>query len=129
MKNFKVTGTQPIRLVADGGHVTWVTTEWQPLHQRFHMDAYSKGCISEDMIKNVSTTDVAPSVINTLNNIAIQKDEIETAIKKMVEKGSPEDFQKRDGKPKAATITQLVGFRVTNSMRDDVWYRYQERQQ
>lgn len=128
MKKFKVTGADPIRVVAEGGYITWVTTEWSPLHQRFHTDAYSKGCISEDMVKNTSQAEVDPSVINVLNNIALQKNEVETAIKKMVEKGNPDDFQQTTGKPKTTVITKLVGFRVTNSVRDEVWHKYQENQ-
>lgn len=118
--------TEPVRVFAPGGHVTWITQEWAPLHQRFHMDAYSKGCISDDMVKNPSAENIDPSVVNVLNNVALQRNEIETAMRKVIAKKNPNDFQEKDGKPKATTITSIVGFRVSAAQRDAAWHKIKE---
>lgn len=125
MKRFKATGTNPVRLATLDGHVSWVGTEWTDLHERHHSEAYSAGCISEDMIKNTASKGIDPSVVNTMNNIALQKNEVETAIRKLVEDNDLESFDSK-GKPKSTVLSQMVGFRVTNSIRDEVWHRVQE---
>lgn len=125
MKRFKSTSGTPIRIALLSGHVAWVQTEWTDLQERFWSEAYSLGCISEDMIKNTSMSQVDHRVLNTLNNIALQKNEVEDAIRRLVKENKLDDFDK-NGKPKSSVLTTMVGFRVTNSMRDEVWYRVQE---
>lgn len=125
MKRFKSTSGNQVRIALLSGHVALVETTWTELHQRFWTDAYSQGCISEDMVKNTSTSDVDPKVLNTLNNIALQKSEISDAIRKLVRDNVLESFD-TNGKPKATKLTSMVGFRVTNSLRDEVWYKVQQ---
>lgn len=125
MKRFKSTTGKPVRISTTEGHVTWVETSWTDLHQRFHSQAYANGCISEDMIKNNSVNEVDPRVVNLLNNVALQKNEVEDAIKKLLADNQLDAFDSK-GKPKSTILSEMVGFRVTNPVRDEVWYRIQE---
>lgn len=124
-KNFKSTGGKTVRIALLDGHVTLVEPSWTSIHKRFWNSAYASGCISEDMVKNTSTADIDPRVISTMNNIALQKNEVADAIRKLVRDNSLEAFDSR-GKPKAVVLTEMVGFRVTNAVRDEVWYRVQQ---
>lgn len=125
-KRFKSMTGEEVRIARIDGHVTLIGTEWTDVHPRFHTDAYAAGCISEDMVKSSATSDVDPKVVNTLNNIALQKNEVESAIIKLVKNNDLESFDSK-GKPKATVLTQMVGFRVTNAVRDEVWYKVQEK--
>lgn len=125
MKRFKSTSGNQVRIALLNGHVALIGSDWTDLHQRFWNDAYANGCISEDMIKNTSTKDVDPKVLNTLNNIALQKNEVADAIRKLVKENVLDSFDS-NGKPKATQLTSMVGFRVTNPMRDEVWYKVQQ---
>lgn len=125
MKRFKSTTGEPVRIAMIDGHVTIVGTDWTDIHERFHTQAYAGGCISEDMIKNSAVNDIDPSVVNVMNNVALQKNEVADAIRKLVRDNDLEAFDSK-GKPKSTVISTMVGFRVTNAMRDEVWYKVQE---
>ena len=125
MKRFKSTTGKPVRVFGGEGHITIVPTSWKELHERFHSQAYASGCISEDMIKNESMSDVDPKVVRVMNNIALQKNEIEDAMRELVKKNDLKAFG-ANGKPKSTNLTEMVGFRVTNPVRDEVWARFQE---
>lgn len=125
MKKFKSTTGQEVYVALTTGHCTIIGTDWTDLHERFHTAAYSQGCISDDMIKNTSGNALDPSVVNMLNNVALQKNEVEDAIRKLVKENDLEAFDSK-GKPKCPKLTDMVGFRVTNAVRDEVWYRIQE---
>lgn len=124
IKRFKSMSGEEVRIARIDGHVAIIGTEWTDLHPRFHSDAYAAGCISEDMIRN-APTDVDPKVVNTLNNIALQKNEVESAIIQLVKDNDLEAFDTK-GKPKSSILTKMVNFRVTNAMRDEIWYKVQE---
>jgi hypothetical protein len=125
LKKFKTQGVEDVRLASIDGHVTFVTPEWKELHPRFHSQAYSMGCISDDMVRNTALEGMDTSVVNTLNNVALQKNEVETAIKRLVADNNLDAFDSK-GKPKSTILTEMVGFRVTNPVRDEVWYKVQE---
>lgn len=125
MKRFKSTTGNDVYIAQTSGHCTIVGTGWTDLHERFHNDAYANGCISEDMVKNNSMSDVDASVVNTMNNIALQKNEVADAIRKLVRDNDLDSFDSK-GKPKSPVLTGMVGFRVTNAVRDEVWYKVQE---
>ena len=125
MKRFKSTTGKPVRISLLDGHTIIIGTEWMDVHQRFHAQAYAGQCISEDMVKNAALDGVDPAVVNTLNNVALQKNEVESAIRKLVADNALEAFDAK-GKPKSNILTDMVGFRVTNAVRDEVWYKVQE---
>lgn len=123
-KRFKSTTGEEVRIAQTSGHITIIGTDWTDVHPRFHSDAYAAACISEDMVKSSAVEGVDPSVVNKLNNIALQKNEVETAIKKLVKDNELDAFDSK-GKPKSNVLTSMVGFRVSNAIRDEVWYKVQ----
>lgn len=125
-KRFKSMTGEEVRLAQVTGHITIIGTEWTDVHPRFFSDAYSAGCISEDMVKSAASDSLDPRVVNTMNNVALQKNEVESAIIKLVKENNLESFDMK-GKPKSQVLTQMVNFRVSNAMRDEVWYRVQEK--
>ncbi|MCP5414363.1 MAG: hypothetical protein H6961_07120 [Chromatiaceae bacterium] len=125
-KKFKSIAGQPIRIALLDGHVTWVAEDWTELHPRFHSAAYSSGCVSQDMYRNSQLSESDARVANTMQNVMLQKKEVEDAIRKLIDENNLEAFDNKNGKPKSNTLTEMVGFRVTNAMRDEVWYFVQE---
>ena len=125
MKKFKSTTGQPVRVALIDGHVAIIGTEWTDLHERFHSQAYANMCISEDMIKNAALDGLDPATVNVINNVALQKNEVEAAIRKLIEENQLDAFDSKYGKPKSNILTDMVGFRVTNAVRDEVWYKVQ----
>lgn len=125
MKRFKSTTGQPVRIALTDGHVIVINTDWMDVHQRFHSQAYANGCISEDMVKNTASSQIDPKVVNVMNNIALQKNEVADAIRQLVRDNDLESFDSR-GKPRSDILTKMVGFRVTNAVRDEVWYKVQQ---
>lgn len=124
-KRFKSMSGEDVRIARVDGHVTVITTEWTDIHPRFFSEAYAAGCISEDMVKAGSSNSLDPRVVNTMNNVALQKNEVESAIMKLVKENDLDSFD-TNGKPKSQVLTKMVNFRVTNAMRDEVWYKVQE---
>lgn len=125
-KNFKSITGDRVRIALLDGHVTWVEEGWTSLHPRFHSAAYAAGCVSEDMYRNSKLSDADARVANTMQNVALQKNEIEDAIRKLVAENDLDSFDKKNGRPKSTVLSEMVGFRVTNPVRDEVWYRVQE---
>ena len=125
MKRFKSTTGQPVRIALTTGHVAVIPTQWMDLHERFHSQAYANGCISEDMIKNTASDHIDPKIVNVMNNVALQKNEVADAIRTLVRANDLEAFDSK-GKPKSNILTDMVGFRVTNAVRDEVWYKVQQ---
>lgn len=124
-KRFKSTTGEEVRIAQTSGHVTTIGVDWTDVHPRFHSDAYASACISEDMVKSSAIKDMDPKVVNTLNNVALQKNEVTDAIKKLVRDNDLDSFDAK-GKPKSTVISTMVGFRVTNATRDEVWYKVQQ---
>lgn len=125
-KKFKsITGSR-VRIALLDGHVAWIEEEWTDLHPRFHSEAYAAGCVSEDMYRNSKLSDADARVANTMQNVALQKKDVEDAIRKLVEDNELDAFDRKNGKPKSTVLSEMVGFRVTNPVRDEVWYRVQE---
>lgn len=125
-KKFKSIASKPVRIALLDGHVAWVTEEWVDLHPRFHSEAYAAGCVSQDMYRNAQLSETDARIANTMQNVALQKREVEDAIRKLVEENDLESFDNKNGKPKSTVLTEMVGFRVTNAIRDEVWYYVQE---
>lgn len=125
-KKFKSIAGQPVRIALLDGHVAWVAEEWTDLHPRFHSAAYAAGCVSQDMYRNSQLSESDARIANTMQNVMLQKKEVEDAIRKLVEDNDLEAFDKKNGKPKSTVLSEMVGFRVTNTVRDEVWYYVQE---
>lgn len=125
-KKFKSIAGQPVRIALLDGHVAWVEEEWTDLHPRFHSAAYAAGCVSQDMYRNSQLSESDARIANTMQNVMLQKKEVENAIRKLVEDNNLEAFDKKNNKPKSTILSEMVGFRVTNTVRDEVWYYVQE---
>ena len=78
--------------------------------------------MSEDMITGNANSKEEASVIETLNNVAYQKDKIRSVIQGWIDNNELSNFDKNN-KPLAVNLTKEVGFRVTSNLRDDVWFK------
>lgn len=125
MKKFKSTTGKPVRLALLSGHVGWVNTEYEELHERFHTAAYSARCVSDDMTKNKALEDVSIAKVDAL----VEKVELEKAIYSVFDKivsGEIENALTRSGAPDAQVVSTYIGERLSSQKRNELWYKYQQ---
>jgi len=128
MKNFKSLDGTNKRIALLTGHTIIIGPDWTPVHERFHPEAYSCGCISEDQVKNLGIEGATDSAAKTLNKMSLKKSDIRTAIIKLINENKIDAFTSgiHGGKPKSSVLSEMIGTRVMNSERDAIWYKMQE---
>ena len=108
------------------GHITIVGTEFAELHERFHKDAYSLGCISEDMLKSAAAEAIPAKMAETLVRTATKLTRLLEVMEDWVENNKLDNFSKSTGKPNAMLLSDALGESVSGAERDEAWYKYEE---
>lgn len=121
---FRSPTSKPVRLALESGHITIVGEDWRPLPSVFHSLAYSKGCISNDMQKN-HILESESKTVERIKEVEDQKFKVKNAIQEAIDKNDAEFFTSK-GKPDSRKLTSVVGFSVTNALRDEVWSKMEE---
>lgn len=122
---FKTRNGNTVQVSGGSGHDAVVGAEWRELHERFHQSAYANGCISEDQIRNTSTTRVDGEAQERITKIAMRNEAILGVMKDIIENNEI-DALNSNGFPNTKIISERVNFRVNNSERDALWHRLQE---
>ncbi|GAA5785664.1 hypothetical protein [Chitiniphilus shinanonensis] len=107
-------GSEPLRLALTTGHIAVITDQFEPLHERFHAEAYGLGCISEDMLdvlKQLSPEAPAGGQPPARDRL------IADALSALIERGNPDDFTGQ-GLPRVEALSEIAGFPVTAGERD-----------
>lgn len=126
MKKFKSTTGSPVRIALLSGHTAWVNLEFTELDDRFHAEAYSAQCVSEDMLKSEAMESIPVAQAEAIIHTKSIDDKILDVISEMVDNNELENFSKSSGAPDARIIASRVGERISSHKRDEIWYRYQE---
>lgn len=122
---FKSTTGSPVRVALLSGHVAWIGTEYEELDERFHAEAYSAKCISEDMVKNKALENVSIAKVDAL----VEKVDLNKAVYAVFDKivsGEIPDAMTKSGAPDAAVVSTHIGERITSQQRNEYWYKYQQ---
>jgi hypothetical protein len=125
MKRFKSADGSEVRVALETGHVTIIGNEWTELHERFHSQAYANGCISEDMAK-LAEIKLNKETVNKIETVALKKEKIKGAIQQLLEEFDQANFTNGTNLPKSTVLTKMIGEKVSNSERDEVWYGMQK---
>lgn len=123
---FKSLTNEPVRISMISGHITIVGTEFAELHERFHKDAYSLGCISEDMLKSAAAEAIPAKMAETLVRTHTKAQRIAETIGNWVEDNKLSNFSNSTGKPNANLLSDALGESVSSAERDEAWYKYEE---
>ena len=119
-KKFRSRTGEAVRLALLSGHVAIVGSEWEDLHERFFEMAYSRGCISEDMIANQAIQQVDIKVLDQLQSKQDLKDRIKTALEKAIKENNLDAFNNK-GNPKQGYLKAEINEPVPNHIKDEVW--------
>lgn len=115
-KRFKSPSNEPIRVLSpDGMVISWVFPEWIELREEVWADAYSKGCISDDM--NRVGMNPLEAIANMKAHEIAYEAQVKKAIEEILDTGDPADFDGL-GKPKLTSISAIVGTQPTAAQRD-----------
>ena len=114
---FKTAGAADIRIVLLSGHTTYVTGEWAELAERFHPEAYAKGCLSEVSVKNQALADVPADVVEDVAKKSRRKQTIQEAVFKVLGEGDS-DKTTSSNKPTMDVLTKLTKLKVSQLERD-----------
>lgn len=110
-KKFRSLSGEAVQVALTNGHVTVVGSEWKPLPEHFHREAYARGCISEDMINDIKGPPKgAPGKTNLTPEERAEK--IQSVIRQMVSENVPEKFT-TTGLPRAEAVNEACGFATT----------------
>lgn len=112
-------GRGSVRIALTSGHETWVTEELAPLEPVFHAAALAAGCISEDMLSELS------GLASLADDTKGKKPKLETiaeVMAAMLDSGE-EAYIDETGKPILELLSDKCGFRVTAKERDQVFER------
>lgn len=123
-KLFKSASGEPVRLALLSGHIAVVGNEWIQLDERFHSSAYASGCISNDMALN-NEISINQRTVEILDKVAQKKEKILGAMRTLVEDYNSDNFT-TGNKPKTSLLTEMIGERVMNNERDELWYTLQD---
>lgn len=123
-----------IRLASTIGHVCLIGEEWSEVPEHMESEAYSKGCISEEMYETIKDTidkeegnvtdipvgdgdtlDFSPATDEGVRNVTIKE-----AIDKMIDEPKPSDFTAR-GMPNLSVLSERCGFPVPKVFMEPVW--------
>lgn len=121
---FKSKSGSPVRIALLSGHVTIVTGEFQQLNEIFHSEAYSLGCVSEDMIQNKAASAIPLHQAEAIADKATTEDLIIEEFKRIVEENDQSVMTKSG--PDARHLTTIVGKRISTSLRNELWYKFQQ---
>lgn len=115
-----------VRLATTLGHVTFLTEEWKELPEIFHQEAYSRGCISEEMAEvlskdggiDESKVDVNQSPEETRMAAVLD------AVKEMHDVKDVDGMFTESGLPSLKRLREIAGFEVTSEERDKAWAEF-----
>ncbi len=124
-KRFKSINGEECYVSLTSGHTYRIGEAWVKIPEFAWKDCFAAGCMSEDMITGVAKSLEEASVVETLNNVAYQKDKVRTVIQRWLDNNDLDKFDKTN-KPLAREITKEVGFNVTSNLRDEVWFKMVE---
>lgn len=124
-KKFKAPGSEPVRVVSpDFMVISWVSPdEWIELREEVWQDAYSQGCISDDM-NRVGVNPLEAVAALKAQEIAYE-DQVRKAIKQMLDDGDPSNFDGA-GKPKIQVIADIIGTSPAATLRDKIFKEFKE---
>lgn len=126
---FRSRNKEIVRLASTIGHVCRIGEEWTEVPDHMEGDAYSKGCISEEMFETIKNTleeengitsepvllELGPETEDGARN-----DIIKAEIDKMIDDPKPSDFTAR-GMPNLAVLSERCGFTVPKVHMEPVW--------
>ena len=98
------------RLALLSGHVYLVGNEFQSLPEFAWKEAFSQGCLTEDMIVALQ---IDPSVVQGLSEQAGLKMKVREAVQDAIKHNRAEAF-KKDGYPNAVWLSNKIGVRVSS---------------
>ena len=127
MKRFKTNDGSKVRIAQLSGHVAWVGASYEELHERFHSDAYSLGCVSEDMQKNTVLDSVSPKQVDELLERSAIDNAIIAEFKRIVDEND-QDAMSNSG-PDAAKLSKKIGHRISSQKRNGMWHKFQQEQE
>lgn len=119
------------RLASTTGHVCLIGQEWAEVPEHMEGDAYSKGCISEEMFETIKDTlakEAAEGGKGETADLDLDKETkegarnatIKTAIDKMIDDPKPSDFTAR-GLPNLAVLSERCKFPVPKVVMEPIW--------
>ena len=130
---FRSRNKDVVRLASTMGHVCLIGQEWVEVPDHMEGDAYSKGCISEEMYDTIKETidkeeeqetipagdgdtlDFSPATDEGVRNATIKE-----AIDKIIDEPEPSDFTAR-GLPNLAVLSERCKFPVPKVVMEPVW--------
>ena len=128
---FRSRNEDVVRLASTIGHVCLIGKEWTEVPDHMEGDAYSKGCISEEMfdtIKKTLANEVSEEITGEgvglelgeeteegVRNLTIKK-----VIDKMIDEPKPSDFTAR-GFPNLAVLSERCEFPVPKKIMEPIW--------
>jgi hypothetical protein len=124
MKRFKSRSGKDVRIAQLSGHIAIVGGEYADLHERFHSDAYSQGCVSEDMQKNTVLDSVSPQQVEDLLSKSALDAAILAEFKRIVDEND-QDAMTKSG-PDARLLSTVVGQRISTQKRNAMWHKFQQ---
>jgi hypothetical protein len=125
IKKFKTQDGTYKQVEGGGSHLTRIGPMWKEVEERFWRSAYAAGCISQDMVENTAMDHVDHAAIRQIERIAVRNKDIMDVMRNIYESNDL-DALAPNGRPKINLITERLGYRVTNSERDALWYKLQE---
>jgi len=118
---FRSRNGEPVRVILTSGQCAIVGNEWCEIPETLHLEAYSLGCVSDNMevTQEVQKAEDA-GVLDKLQEDAKLKAQVRSAIEKAVSDNNLRAFT-NSGNPVAKYITDSVGHTVDKHIRDAVW--------
>lgn len=107
---FKAPSNEDVMVALTSGHTCVVTPKGSTVEPRFRKEAIARGCVPVGL----GTEEASEAKEKTKSEL------IQDGINKMLE-GDDEGAFTNDGKPDAKKLSQVVGFTVTASDRDEAW--------
>lgn len=111
-KNFKSVDGQSKRVVLMSGHTYIVGDDWVLMPDFAWSEAYSKGCVSEEMIAAVERGDTLATLINVNTLEENLQEKIKTLIKAWMDTCAEDNFDSK-GMPKLAKVRAALGSHIT----------------
>lgn len=114
-KRFRSLSGEEVCLSLLSGHAARVGTDWRPLPEIFHQEAYARGCISDDMLHGMAapggqqTFDLNSGGAGGALSAQERMEKIEEVITQMVSENNPENFTTA-GLPRADMVNEACGF-------------------
>lgn len=120
-KKFKSPNSMVRRVALLSGHIYEVGQEYVTLPEFAWSEAYSKGCISEEMLVGQNIPAV---LLESLSNEAGEIEELELAIKEAIDVNAQDAFLK-SGDPRTTYFSHKLGKQVNKELLYRAWFNVQ----